>query len=321
MGGVSSYFGSGQVLEWPIDSWAKVYFGCCRVCFGGIRSYPSFFWSLGGYLFEFFCENLGLAKRIKRSAVWAFINIVPCPCSCGCCGCFFWIQQIQGWASTIWMWPCSATWPMPCGSRRSGPRPTSRRDCMCTLEDILASSRWKKLEPFWRCQEKSGQIFHVFFPVLKDPLLVAHTFHGDPQWYPSFLEESLDEPGVSPFRSRHQHAAAPRHPSAQPLLPRLSGGPGAGSGHRKRHRRTAAGGDWCSRGRDQTDEPQGPLFALLQVAVIFFLVFSRMRSEGSRFTWGSGGEAVFAKFCVCVRNRRQPSATVRNRRQPFVCPP
>ena len=39
--------------------------------------------------------------------------------------------------------------------------------------------------------------------------------------------------------------------------------------------------------------------------------FSRMRSsEGSRFTWGSGGEAVFAKFCVCVRNRRQPSATV-----------
>ena len=43
----------------------------------------------------------------------------------------------------------------------------------------------------------------------------------------------------------------------------------------------------------------------------FSPVFSRMRSEGSRFTWGSGGEAVFAKFCVCVRNRRQPSATVR----------
>ena len=41
--------------------------------------------------------------------------------------------------------------------------------------------------------------------------------------------------------------------------------------------------------------------------------FSRMRSEGSRFTWGSGGEAVFAKFCVCVRNRSQPFATVRNR--------
>ena len=39
-------------------------------------------------------------------------------------------------------------------------------------------------------------------------------------------------------------------------------------------------------------------------------VFSRMRSEGSRFTWGSGGEAVFAKFCVCVRNRSQPFATV-----------
>ena len=26
--------------------------------------------------------------------------------------------------------------------------------------------------------------------------------------------------------------------------------------------------------------------------------------------WGSGGEAVFAKSCVCGRNRRQPSATV-----------
>ena len=26
--------------------------------------------------------------------------------------------------------------------------------------------------------------------------------------------------------------------------------------------------------------------------------------------WGSGGEAVFAKSCVCVRNRSQPSATV-----------
>ena len=41
-----------------------------------------------------------------------------------------------------------------------------------------------------------------------------------------------------------------------------------------------------------------------------FPTFSRMRSEGSRFTWGSGGEAVFAKSCVCDRNRRQPSATV-----------
>ena len=44
---------------------------------------------------------------------------------------------------------------------------------------------------------------------------------------------------------------------------------------------------------------------------IFFsriIVFSRMRSEGSRFTWGSGGEAVFAKFCVCDRNRPQPLA-------------
>ena len=37
--------------------------------------------------------------------------------------------------------------------------------------------------------------------------------------------------------------------------------------------------------------------------------FSRMRSEGSRLTWGSGGEAVFAKFCVCVRNRSQVFAT------------
>ena len=44
---------------------------------------------------------------------------------------------------------------------------------------------------------------------------------------------------------------------------------------------------------------------------MYFLGFSRMRSEGSRFTWGSGGEAVFAKFCVCDRNRSQPSATVR----------
>ena len=38
--------------------------------------------------------------------------------------------------------------------------------------------------------------------------------------------------------------------------------------------------------------------------------FSRMRSEGSRFIWGSGGEAVFAESCVYVRNRSQPSATV-----------
>ena len=43
------------------------------------------------------------------------------------------------------------------------------------------------------------------------------------------------------------------------------------------------------------------------------LCFSRTRSEGSRFTWGSGGEAVFAKFWVCFRNRWQPSATVGNR--------
>ena len=49
--------------------------------------------------------------------------------------------------------------------------------------------------------------------------------------------------------------------------------------------------------------------------LLFFLgredeyVFSRMRSEGSRFTWGSGGEAVFAKFCVFGRNRSQVFAT------------
>ena len=51
------------------------------------------------------------------------------------------------------------------------------------------------------------------------------------------------------------------------------------------------------------------------------VVFSRMRSEGSRFIWGSGGEAVFAESCVCVRNRSQPFATVRNRSQPPACPP
>ena len=51
------------------------------------------------------------------------------------------------------------------------------------------------------------------------------------------------------------------------------------------------------------------------ISMIFygFSIYSRMRSEGSRFTWGSGGEAVFAKFCVCDRNRSQPFATVRNR--------
>ena len=48
--------------------------------------------------------------------------------------------------------------------------------------------------------------------------------------------------------------------------------------------------------------------------------FSRMRSEGSRFIWGSGGEAVFAESCVCVRNRSQPFATVRNRFMTAVRP-
>ena len=36
-----------------------------------------------------------------------------------------------------------------------------------------------------------------------------------------------------------------------------------------------------------------------------------MRSEGSRFIWGSGGEAVFAESCLYVRKRSQP----------FACPP
>ena len=40
--------------------------------------------------------------------------------------------------------------------------------------------------------------------------------------------------------------------------------------------------------------------------------FSRMR-EGSRFIWGSGGEAVFAESCLGVRKRSQPFASVRNR--------
>ena len=48
--------------------------------------------------------------------------------------------------------------------------------------------------------------------------------------------------------------------------------------------------------------------------LFFFTIFSRMRSEGSRFTWGSGGESV----STTVRNRSQPFATVRNRRQVFA---
>ena len=35
-----------------------------------------------------------------------------------------------------------------------------------------------------------------------------------------------------------------------------------------------------------------------------------MRSEGSRFIWGSGGEAVFAESCVYVRNRSPTTVTV-----------
>ena len=38
--------------------------------------------------------------------------------------------------------------------------------------------------------------------------------------------------------------------------------------------------------------------------------FSRMRSEGSRFIWGSGGEAVFAESCVYVGNRSRATTTV-----------
>ena len=44
--------------------------------------------------------------------------------------------------------------------------------------------------------------------------------------------------------------------------------------------------------------------------VFYHLTFSRMRSEGSRFIWGSGGEAVFAESCVYVRNRPRTVATV-----------
>ena len=51
---------------------------------------------------------------------------------------------------------------------------------------------------------------------------------------------------------------------------------------------------------------------------VIFFYYSRMRSEGSRFIWGFGGEAVFAESCVYVRNRSQPFATVRNRPQPFA---
>ena len=55
----------------------------------------------------------------------------------------------------------------------------------------------------------------------------------------------------------------------------------------------------------------GPNFWVQWYPMTWQTFFSRMRSEGSRFTWGSGGEAVFAKSCVCDRNRSQPFATVR----------
>ena len=50
----------------------------------------------------------------------------------------------------------------------------------------------------------------------------------------------------------------------------------------------------------------------IAVPCLYHIYFSRMRSEGSRFIWGSGGEAVFAESCVCV---------LHNRSQPFACPP
>ena len=44
-----------------------------------------------------------------------------------------------------------------------------------------------------------------------------------------------------------------------------------------------------------------------------------MRSKGSPFTLGVWGfESVFARRCVYVRNRPQPSATVRNRSRSLV---
>ena len=42
-----------------------------------------------------------------------------------------------------------------------------------------------------------------------------------------------------------------------------------------------------------------------------FFIFPECVARVPVFTWGSGGEAVFAKFCVFGRNRPQPSATVR----------
>ena len=38
-----------------------------------------------------------------------------------------------------------------------------------------------------------------------------------------------------------------------------------------------------------------------------------MRSEGSHFIWGFGGEAMFAESCVYVGNRSQPFANDCNR--------
>ena len=62
-----------------------------------------------------------------------------------------------------------------------------------------------------------------------------------------------------------------------------------------------------------------PYLYITKMARSWFV--SRMRSKGSRFTlgvWGLGVEGVFARPCVCGRNRSQPFATIRNHSQPFA---
>ena len=49
------------------------------------------------------------------------------------------------------------------------------------------------------------------------------------------------------------------------------------------------------------------------VPIEVFLCFPECVARVPVSLWGSGGEAVFAKICVCGRNRSQPPATVRNR--------
>ena len=62
-------------------------------------------------------------------------------------------------------------------------------------------------------------------------------------------------------------------------------------------------------GRPVEQSCKGDGFGVL-TSIFLVGAFSRMRSEGSRFIWGSGGEAVFAESCVYVGNRPQPFATV-----------